>query len=575
MKPFSIAASSNPVVDEYIVGVLSGQVVACKWVRLAVERHVQDLETGHARGLHFDEERAQHVIDFFQFLKHSKGEWAGQVITLEPWQQFYLWVLFGWINESGIRRFKTSYLEVSRKNGKTTLLAGVGLYLLVADSEPGAEVYTAATKRDQARISHSEATRMVKKSRFLLGKISIYKDNLNVPLTDSKFEPLGRDSDTMDGLNVHGAVIDELHAHKTREVWDILDTATGSRRQPLLAAITTAGFDRTSICFEQHTYTKSVLDGSVEDDEHFGLIYTLDEDVKDADGNIVEPGDDWEDESTWIKANPNLGVSKKILDMRRKAKRAKEMPGSLNSFLRKELDIWTQSASQWMNMEKWLACGTQVHEAGLRGRRCFAGLDLSSTTDISALVLVFPPEIEEDPYQLLFRFFVPQEAMHIRTKRDRVPYETWVRQGFITATPGDVIDYKYIYQQFDEDAQSFDLTEIAFDRWGATKVYQDMEEKGATMIQFGQGFASMSAPMKELENLVLAGRIAHGNNPVANWMMGNVVAIEDPAGNKKPDKSRSREKIDGIVATIMGLDRAIRNEGDESSVYEERELRTL
>lgn len=547
---------------QYIYDVLNGIIPACKWIHLAIERHLRDLEDGHERGLHFDEERAQHAIDFFQFLKHSKGEWAGQVITLEPWQQFKLWVLFGWMREGGTRRFRTAYFEVARKNGKTTILAGIGLYLMVADGEPGAEIYAAATKRDQARIAHSEAQRMVKSSPQLRQIIKTFRDNLHVEDTASKFEPLGRDSDSVDGLNVHAAIVDEVHAHKTRDLWDVLDTATGSRRQPLMLAITTAGFDRQTLCRELHDYLERILEGSITDDSFFGLIYTMDEE------------DDWENEDSWIKANPNMDVSVKRDDIRRLADKAKEMPSALNSFLRLRLNIWTQSVTRWMNMERWLGCGGNVDANGLRGRRAYAGLDLSSTTDITAFVLVFPPSVEGDAYQVLCRFFIPEESMKQRSRRDQVPYDSWVRQGYITATPGDVIDYKYIYSQFDEDAQAYDFEEVAFDRWGATKVAQEMEECGATMIQFGQGFVSMNSPMKELEKLVLSDQIAHGNNPVLNWMMGNTVTKTDPAGNIKPDKEKSVEKIDGVVALIMGLDRAIRNI-DTTSVYEERGLHTL
>lgn len=565
MKPLG----SNAVhpANQYIADVRSGALVACKWVKLAVERHVRDLEEGEARGLYFDEAAAAHVIDFFGFLKHSKGEWAGQTVELEPWQQFYLWALFGWMREDGTRRFRTAYQEVARKNGKTTVAAGVGLYLFDADEEPGAEVYTAATKRDQARIAHSEATRMVKSSPFLRKRIRTFKDNLNILDSASKFEPLGRDADSLDGLNVHGAIIDEVHAHKTRDLWDILDTATGSRRQPLMFSITTAGFDRQSLCWSLHEYLEKVLNGVIEDDTFFGVIYTLDPEVRDSDGNVVQPGDNWEDEAVWIKANPNLGVSKKVEDMRRKANTAKEMPSALNSFLRLELNVWTQSETKWLPVEKWRACAKMVDADGLRGRTCFGGLDLSTTTDISALVLVFPPEQADEDYQVVCRFWVPQEAMRERSRRDRVPYDVWVRQGFINATPGDVIDYDYITAEVDELAQRYDLQEVAFDRWGATKVYQELEELRMTMVQFGQGFVSMSPPMKELEKLVLSGKLAHGGNPVLTWMADNLVARIDPAGNIKPDKEKSREKIDGMVALIMALDRALRHQG---SVYDER-----
>jgi len=548
--------------DRYIADVLAGRQVACKWVRLACERHVRDLVDGEKRGLHFDPDTARLVIAFFALLKHSKGEWAGRPVTLEPWQQFHLAMIFGWKRADGTRRFRTSYLEVARKNGKTTEAAGVGLYLTVADDEPGAEVYSAATKRDQARISHGEATRMAKSSPAIRSQISIFKDNLNVRETGSKFEPLGADSDTLDGLNVHGALVDEVHAHKTRDLWDVLETATGARRQPLMFAITTAGYDRQSLCFQMHEYTEKVLSGIVQDDSFFGVIYALDE------------GDDWEDEQTWIKANPNLGVSKKLDDMRRKAARAKEMPAALNAFLRLELCVWTQSQTKWINLPRWQACGRAVDAAGLRGRTCYAALDLSSNTDIAAEVLVFPPETEKDDYQALCRFFLPEDAMIQRSRRDRVPYDAWVRQGYISVTPGDVIDYDFILAQVSEDAQAYDIAELAFDRWGATYIQTKLQELGGEdwLVQFGQGFSSMSPPMKDLEKIILGGRFAHGNNPVLSWMADNLVARMDPAGNIKPDKEHSREKIDGMVALIMALDRALRHQPKKRSIYEDRGL---
>lgn len=553
---------AEAVVHGYIADVQQGILPACHWVKAACQRHLDDLENAKDRGLYFDLASAQLVIDFFGLLKHSKGEWAGQTIRLEPWQQFVVWVLFGWKREAdNLRRFGTSYLEISRKNGKSTLAAGIGLYLLVADGEPGAEVYTAATKRDQARITHSEACRMVKASPPLRKRITIFKDNMHIEASASKYEPLASDYNSLDGLNVSAAIIDEVHAHKSRDLWDVLDTATGARRQPLMFGITTAGFDRRSLCFQLHEYTAKILNGIIEDDTFFGMIFTLDE------------GDDWEDEATWIKANPNLGVAKKLLDMRRKANRAREMPAALNTFLRKELDIWTQSETKWVNTEFWKACGAAVDPNGLRGRTCYGGLDLSSTIDISAFILVFPPQTEEDETRVLCRFWIPEDSMLERSRRDRVPYDVWVRQGFITATPGNVIDYSWIFAQIDEDAQSYDLQEIAFDRWGATRIIQAIEEKGLTCVQFGQGFVSMNPPMKELEKLILSRKIAHGNNPVLNWMADNLVAREDAAGNIKPDKEKSIEKIDGMVALIMGLDRAIRHGGSSGkSVYDERGL---
>lgn len=566
--------------NQYMDDVLSGRQVACKWVRLACERHQRDLAGGHERELRFDEAAAQHAIDFFRFLRHSKGEWAGQTVTLEPWQQFVIALNFGWMAQDDqgqwLRRFRTTFLEVARKNGKSTIAAGVGLYLFDADGEPGAEVYTAATKRDQARITHSEATRMVKASPFLRRRIRTFKDNLNILNTAAKFEPLGSDTDSMDGLNVHGAIVDELHAHKTRDTWDLLDTATGSRRQALMFGITTAGVDRQSLCWALHEYTEKVLLGLVQDDTFFGLIYTLDPKVLDADGRVVDEGDDWEDERCWVKANPNLGISKKMEDMRRKALQAKEMPTMLNSFLQRELNIWTQATVRWVNAPKWLACSQGVDADGLRGRTCYGGLDLSSTTDVTAFVLVFPPQTPVDPYQVLCYFWVPEETMKLRTKRDRMQYQTWVRQGYMATTPGDTLDHDFVLAKIADLSEWYDIQEIAFDRWGAAHVQTKLQEMGGEdwLVQFGQGFASMSAPMNELERLILGGRLAHGGNPVLTWMAGNLVATMDSAGNKKPDKAKSTEKIDGMVALIMGLDRATRHQPKES-VYEGRGIREV
>ncbi len=558
--------------EQYARDVVDGKLVACKWVRLACERYFHDLEHGHERGLYFDREAAERVLHFIGLLRHSKGKWGrggGERITLEGWQQFIVWNVFGWLRASdGMRRFRTLYKEVARKNGKSTVGAGLGLYLAFADGEPGAEVYSAATKRDQARIVHKEAIRMVRKNPGLKKYIKVYKDNLNLERTASKYEPLGADSDSTDGLNVHGVIADELHAWKTREMWDVLETATGSREQPLLVAITTAGIDRMSVCYEKHEYTRKVLegwkDGSFEDDTWFGIVYTLDE------------GDDWRDESVWVKANPNLGVSKSWDDMRMKAKRAEQMTASLNNFLRRELNVWVQGEIKWANMDAWRKCGGPVPAlelpGRLKGRICYGGLDLGSTSDITADVNVFPSE--DGFFDAVCRFWIPEDHVLIRTRDAGVHYDQWVREGYIEATPGNVIDYEWIFERMEQDADDYDIDQTAFDRWGAARVVQVLEAKGMTMVQFGQGFASMNPPMKELERLILAGKIRHGNNPVLTWMMDNVVARMDPAGNIKPDKAKSREKIDGVVALIMALDLALRHP-ETRSVYETRGIRTV
>lgn len=557
----------------YAESVLNGGIIACKWVKLACKRYLNDRKHEAKSDYYFSEDAADLAIQFFRICPHVKGEWAGQTIILEPWQEFIIANIFGWKRRiDDMRRFRTVYLEVARKNSKSTMLAVIGLYLTEFDNEAGSEVYSAATTRDQAKLVFNIAKQMVHKSR--LKEVLIpFQHNIHSDVSGSKFEPLASDYNSLDGLNIHGGIIDELHAHKTGDLYDVIDTATGSRRQPLIVSITTAGSDKHSICWQQHDYTEKVLEGLIEDDRHFGVIYTVDE------------GDNWQDESVWIKANPNLNVSVKIDDLRQKALKAKEMPSQLNSFLRKHLDIWTESLTRWIPSETWDKCGSKVKELELKGRTGYGGLDLSSTRDITAWVVVFPPDREGEPYIILPRFFIPEDNIADRVRRDRVPYDVWVRQGYIQTTPGNVLDYGFILHQIDEDAQTFDLMELAFDRWGATKVVQDLQEMGfdnpkdnkhanRKLIDFGQGYASMSPPTKELEKLVLSQDIAHGNNPVLAWMMSNVVIREDPAGNIKVDKGKSTERVDGVVATIMALDRALRNEG-ESSVYETQGIMTL
>jgi phage terminase large subunit-like protein len=567
----------------YANQVLDGTIVACKWVRLACRRHVDDLAHGHERGIWFDEGAAKHAIDFFRFCRHSKGEWAGQTIHLEPWQQFVAWSVFGWMSADedtgeAVRRFRTAWVEVARKNGKSTFAAALGLYMLDADGEPGAEIYSAATKKDQAKITFDEASRMVKSSPSLRKRIRPFRDNLHIPGTASKFMPLGRDADSLDGLNTHCAIIDEVHAHRNRETWDVMETSTGSRRQPLMVGITTAGVGIHTLWGNLREYAEKVLDRIIDDDRFFAIIYTLDPAIKDGEGNEIQPGDDWEDERCWIKANPNLGISKKWSTLRDKAAAAKEMPAALNSFLRRELNVSTDAVSRWVSPETWAACGGAVNSDGLAGRTCYIGLDLSQTTDITACVLVFPPVEAGDPYQVLCHFYLPQESMGQRVKRDRVPYDVWVRSGFITTTPGNVIDYDFIVADIDDLMTRYDVAEIAYDPWGATQIQTQLAELrdgDDWLIQFRQGFASMSPAMKALERLYLAGELAHGNNPVLNWMASNLVVREDPAGNTKPDKAKSTERIDGMVALAMAVDRAVRRQGAEPSVYEERGIRVL
>lgn len=508
---------------------------------------------------------------FFSFLKHSKGEWSGQRLVLEPWQQFYAWTLFGWKRADGSRRFRTSYLEVARKNGKSTFGAGIVLKLLVADGEPGAEIYTAATKLSQAQIVFAEAERMVRQSPDLKQVVKTFKNNLNVPASFAKAEPLGQDSDTLDGLNVHGALVDELHAHPTGDMWDVLETATGSRRQPLLATITTAGHDRQSICYQFHDYTEKVLSQVLDDDAWHGMIFSLDRDPQT--GEL----EDWESETAWVKANPNLGVSKKISDMRDKARKAKQMPARLNVFLQKELNIWTQASQRWINPDVWRALNLgPIALAELPGRACYGGLDLSSTTDLTALVWTFPPQAGQLVTDVLCRFWMPEDNIERRVKQDRVPYDAWIRQGWITTTNGNTVDYDVILAQIQEDLAQFGVKQMAFDPWNATSVTNKLQQVSSVeLVEFRQGYVSMNPAMKTLEVAMARRTINTGGNPVLAWMADNLVASMDPAGNLKPDKGKSRERIDGMVALIMALHRASLDGPTRGSVYDSRDMRVL
>jgi phage terminase large subunit-like protein len=555
--------------DQYIADILSGAIASSRFTRMACQRHVDDLANGHERGLWFDENAAKMAIAFVGILRHWKGEWAGQQIRLEPAQQFWLWSLFGWKRTDGTRRFRTGYLEVGRKNAKTTTAAGLGLYLAFVEGEGGAEVYSAATKRDQARIVHRDATEMVKRSPQLRKDITIFRDNLHSVSSGSKFEPLSSDYDSLDGLNVHGVIADELHAWPNPELWGVLKTGTGSRQQPLMLAITTAGVNQHGICYSQREYLARILKGIIQDDSYWGMIYTID---TKRDWPELDDDDDWQDESNWVKANPLLGVSKKLDTMRQDAREALARPSELNHFLRWHLNIWTNATTRWLNTSHWNDCGSyMINEAGLYGRRAYGGLDLASTGDITAFVLVFPPEDEGELWEVLCRFWIPAENIADRVKRDQVPYDVWVREGWLLTTPGNSVDYDFVMAEIERDMTDFDISEIAFDPWNATAVSNALMDKGANAIEFRQGVVSMNPAMKSLEVAISIGELAHGDNPVLNWMADNLVTRTDPAGNIKPDKEKSREKIDGMVALVMAHYRArLNNNEPRQSVYENR-----
>lgn len=523
----------------------------------------------------FDEGRASRAVNFFErILRHCDGEWAAKPFTLMPWQRDLVRTLFGTLRDDGTRQYRTCYVEVPRKNGKSSLAAGIALYLLIADGEMGAQVYGAAADRDQASIVFRTAAQMVRQSPLLASKCRVIDSTkrIVVETTGSFYRAIPSDAAGSHGFNAHAVVVDELHNQPNRDLVDVLTSSMGARRQPLSFFITTAGYNRNSVCWEWHDYAAKVHSGVIDDPSFLPVLYGAGDD------------DAWDDPEVWKKANPSLGVTPKLSFLEQECHRAKEVPASQNAFRRLYLNQWTRQDVRWLPLASWDACAEPVDAEALRGHDCYAGLDLASTTDIAALVLVFP-RVEEEAkgettegesqsigrvaFDVLPYFWVPKDTMAARSRIDRVTYDLWAEQGYIQATEGNVIDYRAIMATLDELAQAYNIREIGFDRWGATQLIQDMQEGGLEVVPIGQGFASMSAPTKELLNVVLGRRLRHGAHPVLRWMADNMVVSTDPAGNIKPNKAKSSEKIDGMVALIMGLDRATRHEHG-GSVYESR-----
>jgi len=559
--------------EQYAQDVVAGIIVAGRLVRLACERHLDDLAHAQNRGLYFDREAAQFALDFFPLLRHYKGrEWKGKPVTLEAWQQFIIWSIYGWKKVGGMRRFRTAHLEVAKGNGKTTLCAGIGLELLVADGEAGAEIYSAATKKDQARIVHADATAMRDASPSLSKRIQKFRDNLSIPADHSKFEPLGADKDTLDGPRPHGLILDELHAWKSRGVLDVLEEGMGKRLQPLAVRATTASDGSEGVYQQEHEYAEQVLEGTVKDDALFAYIATLDK------------GDDWRDERNWIKPNPNLGVSVKIEELRERAGKAGAQPSYLNSFLRFRMNVVTQGESAAIRPEDWKACvgyslaGKDAKvlrgeiERALEGESCFIGADLASTEDIAALVKVFPPTEERKLWVVIPHFYIPEDNIESKGREAREPYDVWKREGFITATEGNVIDYATIEAQVLADCERYDVREIAFDPWNATAFANDLQAAGvpiSKLAKFAQTIANFAQPTKYLLEVLIPNRtLAHLANPVLTWMAKNLIVWTDPNGAQRPSKRKSlRKKIDGMVALLNALGRANSAPSHDGSAY--------
>lgn len=592
---------------QYSEDVLSGKIVACEYVKLACQRFKDDLQFANDRGIYYDDAAAQHAIDFFGFLRHVKGDLAKSPETsgfvLAPWQVFIVANLFGWFNlSSGRRRFTETHIEIAKKNGKSTLMAGIGLYMLIADGEPGAEVYSAACTKEQACIIFEVAEQMVKQSPFLKSKVQTFRNNLNVVQTGSKFMPLAADKGPLDGKHIHCGLIDELHEHPNRDVYDVIARGTIQRSQPLLLSITTAGVDRESICWLQHEYGIKVLQNMVrpEGENFFAFITCADE------------GDDWLSDAAILKANPNVGIPGGLELDKIKAARGKAMsiPAEKNEFLRKHLNVWTSSDDAWLEHGAWEKCCTAGELANsiplrekllqkMRGvpvlmkttegkeiwsypmpRRAFGGLDVAECEDVVAFVLVFPPcdrvvkkEIDkatkqvveitiqdaDDKWVLVPWFWIPEAYVEAQGKKNRAPYDTWCKAGQLLKTPGNTIDQEAIRNKILELKQLYNLGEIGYDSWGASWLGPKLESDGCKMIKIPQRFELLSNPTKMLTKFVHDGVIEHGNNMPLRWMASNVQLLKDSNGNQRPDKGKSRNKIDGVVASVMAVGRAMAN----------------
>jgi phage terminase large subunit-like protein len=535
------------VAEKYIRDVLAGKIVTSKLVRLQIERHERDLVHAHKRGLIFDRSAAQHVIDFFpEFLCHTEGALDGQPFVLEPFQQAKLWILYGWLwADTGFRRFKFAYNEIGRGNCKSTEASGLCLYELLAFGEAGAHVYSCATDKDTARIVFDTAVLMLNGSPYLREKVTCVADSMYMPGTAAKFEPVAAGAELLMGLRPSFICFDELHESPNGKLWGVFESAMGKRDSPMMYACTNSGYDRESICWKKREYSVNVLTGVFDDDTWFAWICGLDE------------KDDWEDEKNWIKANPGLGVMVKLKELREVVAKAKNDPTNLNDMLRYRMSVWTSAYSVWMPIDLWDECSTPVEIEQLAGRPCFGGLDLSTTTDISAFVLLFPPYDGDPLWSILPRFFLPEFSIEKRVKKDRVPYDKWRDKGLFILTPGRVIDYDYIRKEVNDLAEKFSIQEVTYDRFNSNDLVKNLELDGHKMVKWGQGMVDMNAPTKRLFELVTDLKVAHGANPVLRWMAGNTMVYKDAAGSVKPDKSTSREKIDGIVATIMALGRGM------------------
>jgi len=553
------------IVNQYCKDVISGKRIAGQLEKLSVKRYQDDLKEGYKRGLYLDKKAAKKSIEFFKFLKHSKGEFSGQTFELQPWQMFVNWNLFGWKIreldgktgkykrknlEKDVRRFTYSYIEVARKNGKSTFAAGNGLYLLIADKEPAAEIYCFATKEEQAKKTiFAEAKNMVTKSPFLSKKLKTYTKSIFSNKTLSFFQPLGSDSDTQDGLNTHGGINDEYHAHKSDSMFNVIKSSMGARRNPHIMTITTAGVTIGGACHTERGTCVKILKGILQQDNKFVLIFTLDE------------KDDWEDKSVWPKANPSIDVIptlKKFL--LNEYIDAKNNPSRTNNFKTKNLNIWCSSEQDFISDENWMKCDQYpILLEELKGRPCHVGIDLAKRVDLNAMICVFTDKIPNDIFGM---FWIPQSK--VEESRDEVNYEAWSQQRFVSILGDKNIDMDAEAEEMVNILSHFDVQSIQIDpAYIEFGVGLKLSNAGLELTGFRQGFISMTPPIEALEAGILNKEFNHGGNPVLRWNNSNVALWSDPAGNRKIHKAKSKGRVDGMVALVMAIGGKMEAENQE------------
>lgn len=553
------------IAKRYAEDVVSGKIPACHWVKCACQRQLDDLQrakTDSSWPYEFNKKQkgklgpADRICAFVEKLPHIKGEWAkrGEKLTLEPWQIFIYTTVFGWTEKAtGLRRFRIAYNEMGRKNGKSAMSAPVGDFMLCADGEQGAEVYSAATTRDQAKIVWEAAKMMVEKERGLREAFGVDTSAHSIfqTSTASRFQALSAEGNSLDGLNIHCAIIDELHAHQTDKVYNVIESSRGSRQQPLIWIITTAGFDQSGVCFQQRNYVTQILNGAVKDETYFGIIYTLDE------------GDDWTDEKNWVKANPNLNVSVYLKEMRPEALKASKMPSALNNFLTKRLCMWVNADVAIFNLTKWRSLADRSLDiTAFRVDPCWIGVDLAPRHDFCSRVAI----IKQGPDYFVFaKHFLSEGEIE---QSSNASYDGWAREGWIETNPGETTSYDAVEEDLLSLADKCSIQEVMYDPFTAKEILDHMQAEGLTMVEIRMSVQNLSAATKKLDALIAEGKIHHNGDPILTWMLSNVVGHYDRKDNVYPVKGPDKKPIDGAIALIMALSRAMLNEVKAEPKYQ-------